>query len=453
MQNLLGDTICALSTPAGIGGIAVIRVSGPDTFSIVDKVLDRSIAKSQAYQAHFARLLDHEQVIDEVVAVVFKGPHSYTGQDTIEISVHGSLYIQQRSLELLQRAGARLATPGEYTMRAYLNGKMDLSQAEAVADLIAVESEAGHRQAMHQMRGGFSKQINALREQLIEFASLIELELDFGEEDVEFADRSRLSTLLSEIEKVVIHLIDSFALGNAIKNGIPVAILGAPNAGKSTLLNALLNEDRAIVSPIAGTTRDTVEDHINIAGVRFNFIDTAGIRATNDEIEQLGIARSFAKAKSAQVILLLCDATTTSAKDYQTFEKEVLSESGVSQIIIRVINKMDQVADRLWGDDCVYISAKQGVGIDELKVKIAELTQVSAIKSSNTIVTNARHHRALCQALTCLQEIQLGMNNGVTADFLAVDIRKTLYHLGEIVGQVQADDLLNSIFSKFCIGK
>ncbi|MEN9639613.1 MAG: hypothetical protein RLZZ262_1482 [Bacteroidota bacterium] len=449
----LEETICALSTPQGVGGIAVIRVSGREALSIVDRTLDRSIANSEGYRAHFARLMRSGKLLDEVVAVVFRGPHSYTGEDTVEISVHGSTYIQQKALEVLQEAGARLATPGEYTMRAYLNGKIDLSQAEAVADLIAVESEAAHHQAIHQMRGGFSAQINRLRDQLIEFASLVELELDFSEEDVEFADRTRLRILLSEIEHVVQHLIASFSLGNAIKNGVPVAILGAPNAGKSTLLNALLNEDRAIVSPIAGTTRDTVEDHMVIQGIRFNFIDTAGIRETSDQIEQLGIARSFAKAESAQIILLVCDGVNSSPDAFQEFVDKVQEHAGLNKHYIKVINKVDQMPGLTFGEGVFYISAKNGKGIDELKTQIASSLELAKWQSSQTIVTNARHHQALVKALQSIHDIQSGIANGTTSDFLAVDIRKTLHHLGEIVGKVQADDLLNSIFSKFCIGK
>lgn len=449
----LEETICALSTPQGVGGIAVIRVSGREALSIVDRTLDRSIANSEGYRAHFARLMRSGKLLDEVVAVVFRGPHSYTGEDTVEISVHGSTYIQQKALEVLQEAGARLATPGEYTMRAYLNGKIDLSQAEAVADLIAVESEAAHHQAIHQMRGGFSAQINRLRDQLIEFASLVELELDFSEEDVEFADRTRLRILLSEIEHVVQHLIASFSLGNAIKNGVPVAILGAPNAGKSTLLNALLNEDRAIVSPIAGTTRDTVEDHMVIQGIRFNFIDTAGIRETSDQIEQLGIARSFAKAESAQIILLVCDGVNSSPDAFLEFVVKVQEHAGLNKHYIKVINKVDQMPGLTFGEGVFYISAKNGKGIDELKTQIASSLELAKWQSSQTIVTNARHHQALVKALQSIHDIQSGIANGTTSDFLAVDIRKTLHHLGEIVGKVQADDLLNSIFSKFCIGK
>jgi tRNA modification GTPase len=450
---LLSETICALSTPVGVGGIAVIRVSGPAAFQTVDAVLDRSLSHAQGYSAHFARVMDESQIIDEVVAVVFRGPYSYTGEDTVEISVHGSLYIQQRTLELLQQSGARMATPGEYTMRAYLNGKLDLSQAEAVADLIAGESAAMHQQAMHQMRGGFSKEINQLREQLIQFAALMELELDFAEEDVEFADRTKFQKLLDEIEAVVRHLIDSFALGNALRNGIPVAIIGAPNAGKSTLLNALLNEDRAIVSEIPGTTRDTVEDQMVIAGVRFHFIDTAGIRATEDEIEKLGIARSLSKAQSAQLVICLADMHQTTTEQMDTFIREVQTSAGNDKIYLRVWNKVDPDTERLFGDGDIAISAKFGVGIEELKSAIAEATQINRIQSGETVVTNARHHAALQSALEALLSVRSGMQTNASTDFLAVDIRKTLYHLGEIVGKVQADDLLNHIFSKFCIGK
>ena len=399
--------------------------------------------------------------LDEVVVTIFRAPHSFTGEDTVEIACHGSIFIQQTIIQLLLAHGATMAQPGEFTMRAYLNGRMDLSQAEAVGDLIASESAAAHKQALHQMRGGFSKEINELRDRLIHFASMIELELDFAEEDVEFANREQLNALLVEILKVVDHLRESFSLGNALRNGVPVAILGAPNAGKSTLLNALLNEERAIVSDIAGTTRDTIEDHITLDGIRFNFVDTAGIRQTNDTIEMLGIKRTFAKAKSASIILLMFDAMTTSALVLQRMKEEVLREAGPGKHIILLANKVDiagydqNAFEENFGteENLLAISAKNKMQIEELKKMLTSAVNIGRINSGETIVTNVRHYDALVKASLSLTDILLGIKHGVSSDLLAVDIRKTLYHLGEITGEINADDLLNNIFSKFCIGK
>lgn len=455
------DTICALSTAPGIGGIAVVRISGPLAFSIVEKVFSRTISEVPSHTAVHGWIMNGTERLDEVVVTLFRSPKSYTGEDTAEISCHGSHFIQQKLLEVLLNAGARLANPGEYTMRAYLNGKMDLSQAEAVADMIASESQAEHKQALHQMRGGFSREINALRDKLIHFASLIELELDFAEEDVEFANRPQLKALIAEISRVVNDLKDSFSLGNALKNGVPVAILGAPNMGKSTLLNALLNEDRAIVSDIAGTTRDTVEDNITLGGIRFKFIDTAGIRNTDDTIEKLGIERSLAKAKEAAVLLLLFDAITTTPETLTAFITEVKNAAGPDKKIILLANKIDRPefdeADfkkrfESFGN-VLTISAKNKLHIDVLKQHLQEAVHLERINSGSTIVTNARHHQALTQASVSLADIIAAMENDLTSDLIAVDIRKTLYHLGEITGAISADDLLNSIFSKFCIGK
>lgn len=428
---------------------------------VAEKVFSKSLSNRKSHTAHFGTIQDGQRIIDEVIAVVFKGPNSFTGEDTIEFNCHGSIYVQQEVVNLLIRSGARMAQPGEFSMRSYLNGKMDLSQAEAVGDLIAAESEAAHVQAVHQMRGGFSKEINSLRDRLIHFASMVELELDFGEEDVEFANRPQLLALVVEIQGVVERLRDSFSLGNSIKNGIAVAILGSPNMGKSTLLNALLNEERAIVSDIAGTTRDTVEDALVLEGLRFRFIDTAGIRTTEDTIEKLGIERSFAKAKEAAVLLLLFDAIETSREELQSFIQEVKESAGEKTPILLLANKIDKE-----GFDSVRlkktteglgtvisISAKGKTHIEELKSRLVQLVDVGRVKSGETIVTNARHYEALVRASQSLADIETGLNNGITGDFLAVDIRKTLYHLGEITGQINADDLLNSIFSRFCIGK
>lgn len=461
MNHISGETICALSTPPGIGGIAVARISGKDALSIVGEIFSKKIQNTESHKAIHGWIMDQGERVDEVVLTVFRGPKSFTGEDTVEIACHGSHFIQQRLLELLLRSGARMATNGEFTMRAYLNGRMDLSQAEAVGDLIAAESAAAHKQAIHQMRGGFSKEINALRDKLIHFASMIELELDFAEEDVEFANRGELTRLIKEILDVVEHLRASFKWGNALKNGVPVAIVGAPNMGKSTLLNALLNEERAIVSDIAGTTRDTVEDSMTLGGVRFKFIDTAGIRDTDDTIEKLGIERSIAKVKEASIILVLFDADFNDGMEVQTFIKKVEEQKSEETTLILVANKMDKT-ERTLGDiqellqqnyELVLMSAKDGRGLEILRKKLQSAVQSGTVHHGETIVTNLRHYEALGLASASLFDIVNGLEGKVTGDFLAVDIRKTLFHLSDITGQINADDLLNSIFSKFCIGK
>ena len=455
------DTICALSTAPGLGAIALVRMSGEKAIDIAQQIFSRKLADKKSHQAIHGWILDGEEKVDDVVLTLFRGPQSFTGEDTVEIACHGSVYIQQVILQLLMSRGARIAQPGEFTMRAFLNGRMDLSQAEAVGDLIASESSAAHKQALHQMRGGFSKEINQLRERLIHFASMIELELDFAEEDVEFANRDQLTKLLKEILGVVDSLKESFKLGNAMKNGVPVAILGAPNAGKSTLLNALLNEERAIVSDIAGTTRDTIEDHITLGGIRFNFIDTAGIRQTTDTIEKIGIGRAFEKAKTASEILLLFDATITTYDDYIAFRKQVEDEAGEEKLIISLANKTDlpafdetNFAQKFAAvSNLILISAKSKHHIDELKEALMSSVNIGRVNSGETIVTNARHHEALSKASASLNEILRGVDQGITGDFLAIDIRKTIFHLAEITGEINADDLLHNIFSKFCIGK
>jgi tRNA modification GTPase len=455
------ETIVALSTAPGIGAIALVRMTGPEAVSIAQAVFSKDISSAQSAKAIHGWIMDGDQRIDDVLLTVFRAPHSFTGEDTVEIACHGSLFIQTEILRLLTSAGASIARGGEFTMRAFMNGKMDLSQAEAIGDLIASESAAAHRQAVHQMRGGFSKEINGLREKLIHFASLVELELDFAEEDVEFANREQFRTLLEEIVRVVDHLRQSFKLGNALKNGVPVAILGAPNAGKSTLLNALLNEERAIVSDIAGTTRDTIEEHITIDGVRFNFIDTAGIRDTRDTIESIGIGRAIEKARSASIILLIFDATTTHHDAFLNFKEYIYREAGRDKHILVLANKVDDphfdtgVFEHHFGkeENLIQISAKQGKHIAELQQALRNTIDIGQVQSGETIVTNARHHAALERAATSLQDILHGLDGGLTGDFLAIDIRKTIYHLSEITGQVNADDLLHNIFSKFCIGK
>jgi tRNA modification GTPase len=455
------ETIVALSTAPGIGAIALVRMTGPEAVRVAQAVFSKDISSGQSAKAIHGWIMDGEQRIDDVLLTVFRGPNSFTGEDTVEIACHGSLFIQSEILRLLTSAGARMARGGEFTMRAFMNGKMDLSQAEAIGDLIASESAAAHRQAVHQMRGGFSKEINGLRDRLIHFAALVELELDFAEEDVEFANREQFRALLTEILQVVDKLQASFKLGNVLKSGVPVAILGAPNAGKSTLLNALLNEERAIVSDIAGTTRDTIEEHITIEGVRFNFIDTAGIRDTRDAIESIGISRAIEKARSASVILLIFDATNTQYQAFSNFREYLKKEAGSDKHIIILANKTD---DRHF-DEAVFdkhfegeqqllkISAKQGTHIQELKLALKNAIDLGQVHSGETIVTNARHHAALERAAISLQEILRGLDCGLTGDLLAIDIRKTIYHLSEITGQVNADDLLHNIFSKFCIGK
>lgn len=461
MTHISDQTICAISTPPGVGGIAVIRVSGAKALEITDSIFSRSLLEAESHKALHGWIMDGNERVDEVVVTLFRAPRSFTGEDTTEIACHGSGYIQQRILELLLQAGAFMAGHGEFTMRAYLNGRMDLSQAEAVGDLIAAESAAAHKQALHQMRGGFSKEINALRDKLIHFASMVELELDFAEEDVEFANRGQLSQLIGEIRHVVEHLRQSFKLGNAIKNGVPVTIVGAPNMGKSTLLNALLNEERAIVSDIAGTTRDTVEDSMVLGGIRFKFIDTAGIRETTDTIEKMGIERSLAKVQEASIVLVLFDAAYTHKHEVIDFIEDVRGAMRGDARMLLVGNKIDKtertlgsiVEDLGIDQELVLISAKQGQGVDALKEKLQHYVNVGQVQSGETIVTNIRHFEALTLASQSLQDVMTGLDNRVTGDFLAIDIRKTLYHLGDITGQINADDLLNSIFSRFCIGK
>jgi tRNA modification GTPase len=448
------ETICALSTPQGVGGIAVVRVSGKAAWEIVGKLFSKPLQPEQKRKALFGCVYDGKEILDEVVVTLFQGPHSFTGEDVVEIACHGSRYVQQRMLQLLQENGCRMATAGEYTMRAYLNGRMDLSRAEAVGDVIASESAAAHKQAVHQMRGGFSKEIESLRERLIHFASLLELELDFSEEDVEFADRTQLLNLLNEILKVVVQLRDSFQLGNAIKNGVPVAIVGAPNAGKSTLLNALLNEERAIVSDIAGTTRDTVEEVLNVEGIQFRFIDTAGIRETTDTIEQLGIARSMEKVGLAQLVLLLVDVSNTSQPTLNEMLASIHANARQDARVLVVFNKIDANPNfelKVEGSS-LNISAKSGEGIEGLRSWLVE-SFAPLLNDSDTVVTNARHFESLRLASLSLEEVLNGMTLGVPSDLLTVDIRKTLYHLSEITGSISADDILHSIFGKFCIGK
>ncbi len=457
------DTIIALSTPPGSGAIAILRLSGNKAFEFTNKVFRSASGKDfssfKSHTLHFGSILEEDELLDEVVISLFKNPNSFTGEDVVEISCHGSAYIQQRLFQLFIKQGARVAKPGEYTMRAFMNGRMDLSQAEAVADLVASSSEVSHRIALQQMRGGFSVEIKELREQLIHFASMIELELDFSEEDVQFANRNELKELVSNLIAHISHLASSFALGNVIKNGIPVAIAGEPNAGKSTLLNVLLNEERAIVSDIPGTTRDTIEDEITLDGIRFRFIDTAGIRETSDKIESLGIDRTFEKINTSAIVILLFDATLSDAAKLNASIKAVKEKTGESTKVLVVANKSDletevQLRAKFQNrEDLIFISAKQKQNIEGLKSKLLEFANANMLESNQTIVTNVRHFEALNNANVALKNVYSGLEKKITGDLLAVEIRRALYHLSEILGQVTTEDLLGSIFSRFCIGK
>lgn len=458
------DTIIALATASGSGAIAVLRVSGTKALSI-SNILFKSIHNKQlidqpTHTVHLGHIIDGERVLDEVLVSIFKNPQSYTGEDVVEISCHGSSYIQQEILQLFIRKGCRAANAGEFTLRAFLNGKMDLSQAEAVADLIASDSAAAHQIALQQMRGGFSSEIKNLRQELLNFASLIELELDFSEEDVEFADRQQFEDLLQRIVKVLKYLIDSFSTGNVIKNGVPIAIVGAPNVGKSTLLNALLNEEKAIVSTIAGTTRDSIEDEITIEGVKFRFIDTAGIRQTNDTVEAIGIEKTFKKIAHSQVVLQLFDGSKISEETYSEIKNQIekkLSQYPDKQQLI-VVNKMDtsnfKTIEKCFNQyDYLTISAKTGEGVEALKKQLLGLVQMGKLHNNDTIITNARHFDALLQALDNIQKVQHGLQTGLSGDLLAIDIREALHHFGRITGEISTDDLLGNIFANFCIGK
>ena len=460
----LNDTIVALATPSGAGAIAVIRVSGPEAIKIVAPLFkaksNKNIQDQPSHTLHLGNLVDGARILDEVLISIFHGPRSYTGEHTIEISCHGSSYIQQEIILLLIKKGCRAAEAGEFTLRAFLNGKMDLSQAEAVADLISSENQASHQLAMQQMRGGFSDEIQKLRQELLDFASLIELELDFAEEDVEFANRDEFMRLVAKIQNVLKKLIDSFAVGNVIKNGIPVAIVGEPNVGKSTLLNALLNEERAIVSEIAGTTRDSIEDEISIGGVGFRFIDTAGIRETQDVIEGLGIKRTFEKIAQAQVVVFLLNADMFKVQGSKfKVEIEKIQNKFPQKPLLIVANKTDKLSEAEISNlksqisNLISISAKENIGVDELKTKLLEFVNLGELRNNNAIVTNSRHYNSLLSALEEINKVQEGLNNNLSGDLLAIDIRQALYHFGEITGEVTNDELLGNIFANFCIGK
>lgn len=470
------DTIAALATPAGSGAIAVIRLSGKQAIAIADQhfrsVSNKKLSEQKSHTIHLGHIVDDNKTYDETLVSLFKAPNSYTGENVVEVSCHGSPYIQQELLQLFLRNGCRMANAGEFTLRAFLNGKLDLSQAEAVADLIASENEASHQIAMQQMRGGFSSEIKKLREELLNFASLIELELDFAEEDVEFADRGAFNELLERIQLVLKRLIDSFAVGNVIKNGIPVALVGEPNVGKSTLLNTLLNEERAIVSSIAGTTRDTIEDEISIAGIGFRFIDTAGIRDTKDEVETIGIRKTFEKIEQSQVVVYIIDSLRVK-KDRSNVESikielRKLRNKFPQKPLVIIANKKDQLAqeeqlfildeisDIITQKDktkILLISAKTNSGVEELKDILHDFVNTGALRNNETIVTNSRHYDSLLKALEEIDKVKDGMAHGIPSDLLAIDIRQAIHHFGEITGQITSDDLLGNIFANFCIGK
>lgn len=448
------DTIIALATPPGTSAIAVLRVSGKEAISKTNLLFKgKNLEKQEGHTLHFGTLRDGEAIIDEVLISLFKGPKSYTGEDSIEISCHGSGYVVQKIIQLFLKNGIRYAKAGEFTRRAFLNGKFDLAQAEAVADLIASDSEMAHQAAMNQMRGGFSSEIEKLREKLIHFASMIELELDFSEEDVEFADRNELTKLINDLKSIIEALIHSFALGNVLKNGVPTVIAGKPNAGKSTLLNALLNEEKAIVSEIAGTTRDFIEDEVNIHGIGFRFIDTAGLRDTTDVVENIGVQRTHEKMRQASLIVYMFDANTTTETELKE-EVDKLIKLNIPYLL--VANKIDLIDELKFtkGFPPIFsISAKEKTDLESLKEKLYQMVNVGEFKTGNTVVTNARHHESLQNTLESLNDVLQGVDNGISGDFLAMDIRQALHHLGTITGQITTDDLLGNIFSKFCIGK
>lgn len=460
------DTICAVSTAPGAGGVAVIRVSGTDAIRICDtifvpKIEGKNLQSQKAYTLRYGSIRRVEELIDDVLVALFHAPHSFTGEDTVEITCHGSVYIQQQILQLLIEKGCRSALPGEYTQRAFLNGKMDLSQAEAVADLIASTSAGMHKLAINQMRGGFSNELTKLRSQLLDFTSLIELELDFSEEDVEFANRNNLKQLATGIEQLIRKLADSFSVGNAIKNGIPVAIIGETNAGKSTLLNLLVGEERAIVSDIHGTTRDVIEDTINLSGVTFRFIDTAGIRETNDTIESLGIERTFQKLNQASIVLWVIDLNT-SAEQIEKLAKVIIPKAENKKVIL-VFNKSDllspvelEAKQQLLNTipaDRLYISAKQQANTEILKQHLIQAAALPELSQNDIIVTNIRHYEALTKAHEAILRVINGLTLNISGDFLSQDIRECMHYLGEITGQISNDEILGNIFARFCIGK
>ena len=451
------DTIIALATPQGVGAIAVIRISGKDAIRICNEVFyGKNLEEQASHTIHLGTIRDGEKIIDEVLVSLFKSPRSFTKENVVEISTHGSSYIVNQVLKLFVRKGVRLAKPGEFTQRAFLNGQFDLAQAEAVADLIHSDSESSHQAALNQMRGGFSSEIQELRQQLIHFASMIELELDFSEEDVEFVSREGLRQLVERILRLVEELILSFDLGNVIKNGVPTVIAGKPNAGKSTLLNALLNEEKAIVSDIAGTTRDLIEDELSLGGVIFRFIDTAGLRETTDTIEAIGVSRTQEKMRTASLILYLFDLSDT---DLVEVHRDLNKLDNLGVPYLKVGNKLDKAKANIVKElqdkysDMLFISAGNKENLESLKARILELVNLDKFRTGNTVVTNVRHYDSLTKTRESLLEVLGGLDQQVTNDFLAMDIRRALHYLGEITGEVTTEDLLATIFSKFCIGK
>ncbi len=452
------DTIVAIATPPGLGALGIIRLSGATAIQAVNNLFpSKDLVAQASHTLHVGFLKENDVILDEVVVSLYKAPRSYTGEDIVEISCHGSPYILQQVVQACIAQGVRLATQGEFTQRAFLNNKMDLAQAEAVADLIAADTEAMKQTAMRQLRGGFSNDLDYLREQLINFAALIELELDFSQEDVEFADRTALEQLITSLKIKIEELVQSFKLGNVIKNGVSVAIIGKPNAGKSTLLNALLNEERAIVSEIAGTTRDTIEETLNINGVLFRLIDTAGIREhTTDVIEQIGVGRSLAKMREANVVVYLFDVQETDTPSYQL---QITNLKTDNILYLPVGNKVDgllinELQQKYADNNIIYLSAKDKINIQQLKQALYDIAVGGSINTESTIVTNARHHAALLKIHESLQDIDAGMQEGLTSDLLVLDIRRCLHYLGEITGRIEVDrDILGTIFGKFCIGK
>lgn len=447
----INETIAAIATPPGEGAIGIIRLSGEQAISIADKIFKgKALSKQATHTIHFGKIVDDDEVVDEVVASLYKGPKSYTGEDVVEISCHGSQYVLERVLNLCLNNGAQLAKAGEFTQRAFLNNKMDLTQAEAVADLIASHSGAAHKAAIHNLRGGFSEELKELREQLIQFSALLELELDFSEEDVEFANRTKFYELIKVLTATTERLISSFSLGNVIKRGVSVAIIGKPNAGKSTLLNALLNEERAIVSEIAGTTRDSIEEVLNINGILFRLIDTAGIREhTSDIVETMGVQRSRDIMSRADIVVYLFDVNEET-QEMLDEQKAVFDKEGMKYILAG--NKTD-LADNKFGNEVLYISAKNKEYIDELRQALYNEVVQGQVSTEGTIITNARHHSSLQEVSRSLEEIKAGLDNNISGDLIALDVRRCLHYLGEITGQVTTEDKLDYIFSKFCIGK
>lgn len=446
------DTICAIATPAGVGALGVIRVSGPRAIEICNGLFPaKDLSSEKGFTLHFGTIEFQGETVDEVLLSLFRNPTSYTGEDLVELSCHGSFFVLKRVLEVLVASGARLAQAGEFTERAFLNGKMDLSQAEAVGDLIASETAAAHRTSMYQLRGGWSQEISEMREKLIHFASMIELEMDFSEEDVEFADRGQLKSLINEIQEYLRRLIQSFQLGNAIRNGVSVVIAGKPNAGKSTLLNALFKEERALVTDIAGTTRDTIEEELILEGIKFRFVDTAGLRQTTDKVEALGVERTHQKVREASILLYLFDASKEDEAEVEAQLNDIPTVEGRHRILVG--NKVDQGQLSYNTLSPIFISAKEERGVNELQSALVHAVNAGQVSIEDTIITNARHLNALQQTDDALMRTLDGIDRGNSGDLIALDIRQALNFLGEITGEISHEDLLDNIFSKFCIGK